>query len=91
MDPGPDLIDVHAHLGDPVFDDDREEVLERASAAGVGRVLMVGFDHTQDGFRLRKINPTGQERSQSKLPWPCPPRTGLTELVQYQLQQRIAI
>lgn len=36
------LTDCHAHLGDPVFDDDRDAVLERAAAAGVERVVMVG-------------------------------------------------
>ncbi|MDX1644297.1 MAG: TatD family hydrolase [Thermoanaerobaculia bacterium] len=35
------LTDTHTHLGDPVFDDDREEVLERARAAGVGAVIVV--------------------------------------------------
>jgi TatD DNase family protein len=36
------LIDVHAHLCDPVFDRDREEVLERARRAGVAAVVAVG-------------------------------------------------
>ncbi len=35
------LTDTHTHLGDPVFDDDRAEVLERARAAGVGAVVVV--------------------------------------------------
>ncbi len=38
----PKLIDVHAHLCDPVFDRDREEVLERARRAGVAAVVAVG-------------------------------------------------
>jgi len=38
----PRLIDAHAHLGDPVFDDDRCEVLQRASDAGVKAVIVVG-------------------------------------------------
>lgn len=38
----PKLIDVHAHLCDPVFDRDREEVLERAHRAGVAAVVAVG-------------------------------------------------
>jgi TatD DNase family protein len=36
------LLDAHAHLGDPVFDGDREAVLRRARAAGVSAVLTVG-------------------------------------------------
>jgi len=36
------LLDAHAHLCDPAFDGDRDEVLARARAAGVARVLVVG-------------------------------------------------
>ena len=36
------LVDAHAHLCDPVFDADREAVLERAREAGVGAVVAVG-------------------------------------------------
>ena len=35
------LVDTHAHLCDPVFDPDREGVLERAQKAGVSAVLSV--------------------------------------------------
>ncbi len=38
------LTDTHAHLCDPVFDPDRDEVLKRATAAGVGAVILVGED-----------------------------------------------
>jgi TatD DNase family protein len=38
----PPLVDAHAHLGDPVFDADREAVLERAREAGVTAVVLVG-------------------------------------------------
>ena len=33
------LTDTHSHLYDPAFDDDRDACLERAAAAGVGRLL----------------------------------------------------
>ncbi|MDX1503907.1 MAG: TatD family hydrolase [Thermoanaerobaculia bacterium] len=36
------IVDTHAHLCDPVFDADRERVLERARRAGVERVVAVG-------------------------------------------------
>lgn len=36
------LIDTHAHLDFERFDEDREEVLARASAAGVRRVVTIG-------------------------------------------------
>ncbi|REJ80096.1 MAG: TatD family deoxyribonuclease [Acidobacteria bacterium] len=36
------LTDCHAHLGDPVFDADRDEVIARARRNGVERVVVVG-------------------------------------------------
>jgi TatD DNase family protein len=38
------LVDTHAHLMDMAFDVDREAVLARARAAGVGALLLVGYD-----------------------------------------------
>jgi TatD DNase family protein len=38
------LVDTHAHLMDPAFDGDREDVPGRARAAGVEAMLMVGYD-----------------------------------------------
>ena len=37
----PVLIDTHCHLGDPAFAPDRDEVVSRMRAAGVGRALVV--------------------------------------------------
>ena len=37
-----DFIDTHAHLADARFDVDREEVLARAAAAGVARIVEIG-------------------------------------------------
>ncbi|MEK6596695.1 MAG: TatD family hydrolase, partial [Gemmatimonadota bacterium] len=36
------LIDTHCHLADPAFDGEREELLDRARAAGVGHIVAVG-------------------------------------------------
>jgi TatD DNase family protein len=38
----PRLVDAHAHLGAPEFDADREAVLDRARAAGVKAIVVVG-------------------------------------------------
>jgi TatD DNase family protein len=40
----PGIVDSHAHLQDPVFDADREAVIERATAAGIERILVPGYD-----------------------------------------------
>ena len=40
----PLVTDTHAHVFWKTFDADRAEVLERARAAGVGRMLIVGTD-----------------------------------------------
>jgi TatD DNase family protein len=37
------LVDTHAHLDEPAFDADRDDVLRRAAEAGVGRVVNVGY------------------------------------------------
>ena len=36
------LIDSHAHLDDPRFDEDRDAVMQRAWDAGVRRILTIG-------------------------------------------------
>ena len=36
------LVDAHCHLGDAAFDPDRDAVLARARAAGVGHVVVIG-------------------------------------------------
>jgi len=36
------LIDTHCHLADPAYDSDRAQVLERAWASGIGRIVVIG-------------------------------------------------
>ena len=48
------LVDTHAHMGDPVFDPDRSEVLNRAKAAGVTAILTVSED-TSDAMRNMRL------------------------------------
>ena len=40
----PALFDTHAHLHDPAFDGDRDDVLQRARDSGVRRLITVGTD-----------------------------------------------
>ncbi len=54
------LIDCHAHLCDPVFDADRDEVLRRARRVGVERVVIVG-ETLEDAHRNLELAGTHQE------------------------------
>ncbi len=38
------LIDTHMHLHMTAFDDERDAILERAAAAGVARMIEIGYD-----------------------------------------------
>lgn len=38
------LIDTHAHIYLPEFDDDREQMLERADKQGIAKILMPAID-----------------------------------------------
>lgn len=53
------LVDTHAHLCDPEFDADRAEVLQRATAAGVGAVIAVGenISDARKNIELAAVHP----------------------------------
>lgn len=38
------MFDTHAHVHDAVFDPDRDEMLQRARAAGIDRIMTIGTD-----------------------------------------------
>jgi TatD DNase family protein len=48
--PPPKLVDVHAHICDPCFDHDRDQVLERARKAGVEAIIAVG-ENLEDALK----------------------------------------
>ena len=39
-----EFIDTHCHIADPVYDPDRDEVIARSLAAGVGTMLLADVD-----------------------------------------------
>lgn len=49
------LIDSHSHIDGEDFDADREEVLERARASGVGAIVVVGTGNPRAGDLERAI------------------------------------
>lgn len=48
------MFDTHAHLQDPTFDVDREDVLARARDAGVDRIMTIGTD-IEDSRRAQTV------------------------------------
>jgi TatD DNase family protein len=52
------LIDTHAHLQWPAFDKDREQVIERALAAGLNAIVGVGYDlsASREAVRIAKAH-----------------------------------
>ena len=40
------LFDTHVHLNAEQFEDDLEEVIERAKSAGIETMVVVGFSET---------------------------------------------
>jgi TatD DNase family protein len=53
------LVDTHCHLADPAFEADREDVLQRARAAGVGHVVVVGEspERAREARALAAVHP----------------------------------
>ena len=53
------MIDTHAHVHDPQYDDDRGEMLARARAAGVTAVVTIGCDLEDSERALRTAEEHG--------------------------------
>lgn len=61
-----ELIDTHAHLGDPAFDGDRDEVLTRAGEAGVVTVVEIA-DSPEEWDRAVALSRARPERVRCSL------------------------
>jgi len=53
--PTPKLVDVHAHICDPCFDADRDQVLERARKAGIEAIVAVG-ENLEDALKNLELS-----------------------------------
>jgi TatD DNase family protein len=53
------LVDTHCHLADPAFEADRDAVLARASAAGLGHIIAIGEtpERAEAALTLARANP----------------------------------
>ncbi len=72
------LIDVHAHIGAEEFDTDRREVIERARANGVNRIVAVGetLTEAERNLELTKEYPGRVLAAAGLYPTSCRSRTG---------------
>jgi TatD DNase family protein len=53
------MIDTHAHVHDPQFDDDREATIARARAAGVDTIVTIGCDLSDSERAIRTAETYG--------------------------------
>jgi len=53
------MIDTHAHVHDPQYDDDREATIARARAAGVNTIVTVGCDLSDSERAIRAAETYG--------------------------------
>jgi len=53
------LVDTHCHLADPAYDADRDELLARAGAAGVGHIVAIGEtpERAEEAVQLARSRP----------------------------------
>jgi Tat protein secretion system quality control protein TatD with DNase activity len=51
-----DLFDTHAHLDDESYDEDRDEVIQRARQRGIRHIVNIGFDlaSSRESINLQK-------------------------------------
>jgi len=64
------MIDSHAHLDSPRYDEDREALLERAFAAGVRAILSIGIgDGPAEMHRALEISRTSAGRPRTPKIW----------------------
>jgi TatD DNase family protein len=49
------FVDSHCHIDGEAFDDDRDEIIERAKAAGVAAMLTIGTGNPHDGEIARAV------------------------------------
>lgn len=61
------LIDSHAHLADEGYDGDRAQVLERARAAGVEAIVVIGYD-LPSSVRAIEVATAGPARAGARSP-----------------------
>ena len=60
------MIDSHAHLAEEAYDEDRAEVLTRASEAGIDSVIVIGYDAPSCHRAIEVVREFGVEKGQDR-------------------------
>ena len=60
------MIDSHAHLAEEAYDEDRVEVLKRASEAGIDSVIVIGYDAPSCHRAIKVVREFGAEKRQER-------------------------
>ena len=60
------MIDSHAHLAEEAYDEDRAEVLTRASEAGIDSVIVIGYDAPSCHRAIEVVQEFGVEKGQER-------------------------
>ena len=60
------MIDSHAHLAEEAYDEDRVEVLKRASEAGIDSVIVIGYDAPSCHRAIKVVREFGVEKRQER-------------------------
>ena len=60
------MIDSHAHLAEEAYDEDRAEVLTRASEAGIDSVIVIGYDAPSCHRAIKVVREFGAEKRQER-------------------------
>ena len=60
------MIDSHAQLAEEAYDEDRVEVLKRASEAGIDSVIVIGYDAPSCHRAIKVVQEFGVEKGQER-------------------------
>ena len=60
------MIDSHAHLAEEAYDEDRVEVLKRASEAGIDSVIVIGYDAPSCHRAIKVVREFGVVKGQER-------------------------
>ncbi|MDP6687009.1 MAG: TatD family hydrolase [Acidobacteriota bacterium] len=85
------MIDSHAHLAEEAYDEDRVEVLKRASEAGIDSVIVIGYDVSSCYRAIKVVRELAVEKSQKRDGVPGSRRRGISKFHGVQLFATVGV